>query len=200
MKKHSAIKSITAAALATCMIISGSVIASAESYSFTTKDGVTEGNYAVETEDKGSASFNIDGNHVETTNLVFDADPELYVMAEIAEDDVDLIFTDVTVHDGDNLIQRVIDGHYPETFTQDTIVDQFNTIYQQTLGGTDTPITGPEFITYDEGVMYVKLSLSDAELFMFAKDNSDQYILIAATTPEYGSDALLNAAFNALES
>ena len=199
MKTKSAMKSITAAALATCMLLTGTVIASAESYAYTTKNGVTEGNYAVETDDMGSAYFNVEGNHVETTNFAFDADPDLYVMAEIADDDVDLIFTDVEVHDGEDLIQRVIDGLYPEVFTQDTIVDQFNTIYQLTLGATDIPISDAEQITYNEGVMYVKISLTDAELFMFAKEDTDQYILIAATTPEYGSDALLNTAFNALE-
>ena len=199
MKNKSVMKSITAAALVTCMILSGSVIASAESYGYTTKNGVTEGNYAVETDDRGSAYFDVEGNHVEMTNFEFDADPELFVVAEIPEDESELIFTDVEVHDGENLIQRVIDGHYPEVFTQDTIVDQFNTIYQLTFGATDTPIADESYITYDEGVMYAKLSLTDAELFMFAKEDTDQYILFAATTTEYGSDALLNQAFNALE-
>ena len=169
----------------------------AESYSYSTVNGVTEGNNKVSTDDKGSASFDVKGNHVDMTNFSFDADESLLVEAEILEED--LVYTRVYVHDEGyaNIMQSIADGHYPEIFTQDNAAEEFNTLYQTVFGAGDAPVTA-EGLLIDRGVIYTKLTLQDGLMFLFAKENSDEYALVAITTDEYGSLDIVNAAFDAL--
>ena len=163
---------------------------------YKTVNGVTEGSYEVSTTDKGSASFNVEGNHVEMTNFAFDADPSLKVQAEIMEDD--LVFTQVVVHDDENVMQNIADGMYPETLTLENAAAEFNTLYQTFLGGSDEPVID-DIVYLDTGVIVAQLDLTDGKLFMLAKNETAQYILVAVTTDEYGTQEILDAAFDALK-
>ena len=194
-------KTLTAMALAGTMVLTMAGCAKnvkAETSGYTTENGVTEGSWEVTTDDKGSASFNVEGNHVEMTNFAFDADDSLMVMAEINEEnDEDLVFTHVVVHDGENSAQNIADGHYPEAITQENVATAFNALFRVVLGGTGDPIAAEDVIL-DRGVLFLKGNLSDGQFFLFAKEGTDQYILVAVTTDEYGSQDIVNGAFDAL--
>ena len=164
---------------------------------FKTVDGVTEGTCTVSTDDKGSAKFSVQGNHVEMTNFAFDADPSLKVMAEIDEDE-DLIYAAVLVHDGENIIQNIADGEYPETFTAKNAADQLNVIYQEVLDADDAPLTADD-VTVDTGVLVASMELNDGQMFLLAGEGSNQYISIALTGNEYGAQEIVDAAFDALK-
>ena len=193
MKKLAAM-GVAASMVLTVVGSAGSVFA--ESYGYETVNGVTEGNYEYSTEDMGSASFNVEGNHVDMTNFSFDADESLLVEAQINEED--LVYTQVYVQDEDfNVMQNLADGHYPEVITQDNAADVLNTVYQTVFGASDAPIT-TEALDFDNGVMYIRLTLTDGEMFLFAKEGTDQYAVVAVTTDQYGSQDIVYAAFNAL--
>ena len=190
-------KKMAAVIIAACMAFTmAGCVKSVSASAYKTVNGVTEGNYEVSTDDKGSASFDVDGNHVEMTNFSFDADPELKVQAEIHEED--LVFAQVLVHDDESIMQNISDGLYSEVFTQENAAALFNDIYQKTLGGTDEPVTD-ENVTIDRGVLVTGLNLTDGQMFLMAKEGTNQFISIAATTAEYGSQDIIDAAFDTLK-
>ena len=190
-------KKILAVILPACMVFTmAGCTKSVSAAVYKTVNGVTEGNYEVTTDDKGSAAFDVHDNHVEMTNFAFDADPSLKVQAEIEEED--LVYTEVTIHDGENVMQIVADGLYPEVFEQESAPEQFNTIYQTVFGASDEPVTD-EIISVDRGVLIAGLSLSDGEMFLLAKEGTGQFISVAVTTGDYGSQDILDAAFDALK-
>ena len=194
MRKDRAMKKMAAVALAASMVFTMAESVSASAYK--TVNGVTEGDYEVSTDDIGSASFNVEGNHVEMTNFAFDADEALLVEAEINEED--LVYTHVYVHDEEyNIMQNIADGHYPEVFTEDNAAEALNTIYKTVFGATDEPVTN-EILSIDTGVIIAQLYLTDGQMFMFAKEGTDQYEVVAVTTEEYGSQDIINAAFDSL--
>lgn len=194
MRKDRAMKKMAAVALAASMVFTMAESVSASAYK--TVNGVTEGDYEVSTDDIGSASFNVEGNHVEMTNFAFDADEALLVEAEINEED--LVYTHVYVHDEEyNIMQNIADGHYPEVFTEDNAAVALNTIYKTVFGATDEPVTN-EILSIDTGVIIAQLYLTDGQMFMFAKEGTDQYEVVAVTTEEYGSQDIINAAFDSL--
>ena len=194
MRKDRAMKKMAAVALAASMVFTMAESVSASAYK--TVNGVTEGDYQVSTDDIGSASFNVEGNHVEMTNFAFDADEALLVEAEINEED--LVYTHVYVHDEEyNIMQNIADGHYPEVFTEDNAAEALNTIYKTVFGATDEPVTN-EILSIDTGVIIAQLYLTDGQMFMFAKEGTDQYEVVAVTTEEYGSQDIINAAFDSL--
>lgn len=133
---------------------------------------------------------------MEMTNFAFDADEALLVEAEINEED--LVYTHVYVHDEEyNIMQNIADGHYPEVFTEDNAAEALNTIYKTVFGATDEPVTN-EILSIDTGVIIAQLYLTDGQMFMFAKEGTDQYEVVAVTTEEYGSQDIINAAFDSL--
>lgn len=201
MKTIKMMKAVCAAAMAGCMAFamigcSASSTSESKANAYSTVDGVTTGSNEVKTDDKGSASFKIDGNHVEMTNFAFDADSSLKVQAEIEEED--MVYTQVSVHDGEKVIQNIADGKYHETFTKDNVAKEFNTIYQTVLGADDAPV-GDENVTEDEGVYVVQMGLSDGDAVLLAKADSDEFVLIAFTTTEYGTQEIIDAAFDSLK-
>ena len=180
-----------------CMILTLSVFQStvASSWGYTTVNGVTTGSYEVSSE-KGSARFNIQGNQVEMTNFSFEADPSLHVMASIEEEEV--VNARITIHDGDSAQQIVADGLYPESFTKENASEFFNRIYQVVLGADDEPISEGD-VQADTGVLFVKVDLSDGAILILAREDSDQFIAIAFTTMEYGTQDIVDVAFDALK-
>ena len=184
---------LAAGLLATLTACTASSSSSTESYK--TVNGVTEGKASSSTSDKGSAGFEVSGNHVQMTNFAFDADESLFVQAEIVEED--LVFTRVLVHDGEDTIQHIADGHYPETFTPENAADSMNAIYQIVLGADDAPVTD-DYITEDSGVLYTIMDLSDGQVALLLKEGSDEYVLAAVTTMDFGSQDIIDAAFAAL--
>ena len=197
--KNYVVKTLAAMALAGTMVLTMAGCATnvkAETSGYNTTNGVTEGNWEVTTDDMGSASFNVEGNHVEMTNFAFDADESLQVEAEVMEDT--LVYTQVYVHDENfDVKQNVADGHYPEIITQDNVVSVFNNLYQTIFGASDEP-AAVDNIGLDRGVMILKINLTDGLMFMFAKEGTDQYIMVAVATEEFGSQDVVNAAFDAL--
>ena len=68
-------KKMMALLLPACMVFTmAGCTRSVSAAAYKTVNGVTEGNYEVSTDDKGSASFDVHDNHVEMTNFSFDAD------------------------------------------------------------------------------------------------------------------------------
>lgn len=202
MKMNCVMKKLAAAGLTASMVFTaaGSAVSVfADTYGYETVNGVTKGNYEVSTDDKGSASFNVEGNHVDMTNFSFDADEALLVEAEISdEDEEDLVYTHVYVHDEEyNVMQNLADGHYTEVFTQENAADAFNTLYKTVFKAGDTPIPD-DGVELDDGLLHVKLSLSDGVMFILAKEGTDQYAIVALTTDEYGSQEILDTAIYAL--
>ena len=190
-------KKMMAVLLPACIVFTmAGCTRSVSAAAYKTVNGVTEGNYEVSTDDKGSASFDVHDNHVEMTNFSFDADPSLKVEAEIEEED--LVYTQVLVHDGESIMQNVADGLYPEVFEQEGAADQFNTIYQIVLGGSDEPFT-EDIISLESGVLVGALNLTDGQMFLLAKEGTNQFISVAATTAEYGSQDIIDAAFDSLK-
>ncbi len=197
MKKAAAGAKLAAVWMAVClMTVLAGCTKSVETEAYKTVNGQTEGKASKSSDDNGSASFEVSGNHVQMTNFAFDADPSLKVMASVEEDG--LIFTRVVVHDGEDTIQHVADGHYKETFSEETAAAQLNDIYQEVLGADDEPMTN-EMLTLDTGVFAGVAELTDGQLVMLAKDGSDQYAVIAVTTMDYGSQDIVDAAFDALK-
>ena len=196
MKRNRVLKKTAVMALTASLVFAAAgCIRSVNAETYKTVKGVTEGNYEVSTEHRGSAGFHVEGNHVDMTNFSFDADPGLKVEAYINE--TDLVYTQVLIRDDENIIQNIADGHYPEIFTRENAADEFNTIYQQVFGAGDMPVTEKN-VLLDRGVMYVKVTLTDGLMFLFAKEETDQYAMVAVTTDEYGSLDIINAAFDAL--
>lgn len=199
MKRHSLAARLAIAAMAICLVATmagctSSVETSTEAYK--TVNGVTEGKASKTTDDNGSASFEVKENHVQLTNFAFDADPSLKVMAELSEEG--MVFARAVVHDGENTIQNVADGHYKETFSQETAASQLNDIYQAVFAADDEPVTD-DVITMDTGVFVGVMDLSDGQLVMLAKDGADAFVTIAVTTMDYGSQDIVDAAFDALK-
>ena len=197
MKRNDVVKGMTVLTLAAALAFTmAGCVKSVSASAFKTVNGVTEGNYEVSTDDKGSASFNIEGNHVEMTNFTFDADAALKVEADILEDE--LVYTQVLVHDDEQIMQNIADGHYREALTQENAAKEFNTLYQTVFDASDEPVID-DIIDLNQGVLVAQLQLTDAQLFMLAKDGTDQFIMVAATTEEYGSQEIIDAAFDALK-
>ena len=196
MRRKSVLKKVAAISLLTGLVLATTGCATKVSASaYKTVNGVTEGNYEVSTNDMGSASFDVKGNHVEMTNFTFDADESLMVEAEINEEDI--VFTHVYVHDDVDVMQNIADGHYHAAFTQENAATEFNALYQAVFGASDEPVID-ENISFDQGVLYTGLELTDGQLFILAKNESDEFILVAATTAEYGSQEIIDTAFDAL--
>lgn len=196
MRRNQVVKKVAAMGLLAGLVLATTGCATKVSASaYKTVNGVTEGDYEVSTDDIGSASFNIEGNHVEMTNFTFDADESLMVEAEINEEDV--VFTHVYVHDDVDVIQNIADGHYHEVFTQENAATEFNVLYQAIFGATDEPVID-ENVHFEQGVLYTGLELTDGQLFILAKNESDEFILVAVTTEEYGSQEIVDLAYDAL--
>ena len=168
-----------------------------ETSSFKTVDGQTEGHAEKSTDDQGSASFTVDKNHVELTNLSFDVDPSLKVMAELSEEG--LIYASASVNDGDNVYETIADGKYKETITQENAADCFNDIYQAVFGVEDEEPFSADGLSVDEGVIVTpEIALTDGSLIMMAKEGSDQYVSLAYTSTDYGIQDIVDTAFEAL--
>ena len=118
------------------------------------------------------------------------------MQAEIEEED--MVYTQVSVHDGEKVIQNIADGKYHETFTKDNVAKEFNTIYQTVLDADDAPVSD-ENVTEDEGVYVVQIGLSDGDAVLLAKADSEEFVLIAFTTTEYGTQGIIDAAFDSLK-
>lgn len=196
------IKRIAALALAAGVITglcgcSSSFESKTETTGFTTVDGKTEGNASKSSDDNGSASFDISGNHVKMTNFEFDADSALKVEGDIEEDD--LVYAQVITRDEDDeTIQNIADGHYREDFSEDTVAQQLSDIYRTVFDADDDDF-GSETVTREDGVLYIDVELTDGELLMMAKDGSDEYVSIAFSTMDYGTQDIVDAAFEALD-
>ncbi len=197
MKRNQVMATMAGMALAAVMVFTmAGCTKTVSAAAYKTVNGVTEGNYEVSTDDKGSASFNIEGNHVELTNFTFDADPALKVEAEINEEDI--VFTHVYVHDDESVMQNVADGLYREPFTKENAAKEFNTLYKAVFGATDEPVVD-ENVNLADGLLVTGMNLTDGQLFILAKEGTNQFIMIAATTMEYGSQDLIDTAVAALE-
>ena len=80
MRRNQVVKKVAAMSLLAGLVLATTGCATKVSASaYKTVNGVTEGDYEVSTDDMGSASLNIEGNHVEMTNFTFDADESLMV-------------------------------------------------------------------------------------------------------------------------
>ena len=190
------VAAMIAASLAGCNVTTSTSGSSSESYAVSTVNGMTQGYQEKETSDKGSASFKVDGYHVDMTNFSFDADESGKVEAEISEDGLVCAKVYVNSEDGEPW-QQVVDGHYPETFTQEAIADQMNNIYQNAFNATDAPIT-EDVVGVNGDVMSVSINLNNGYAIIMTKEGSDEYILFSTTTDEHNTDEILQNAMIAM--
>lgn len=168
-----------------------------ESSLYKTVNGQTEGHAKKSSSGQGSASFNVEKNHVELTNFSFDVDSSLKVMAELSEEG--LVYASASVHDGDNVYETIADGKYKETITQENAADCFNDIYHAVFGVENEDPFSADGLSVDEGVIVTpEIALTDGSLIMMAKEGSDQYVSLAYTSTDYGIQDIVDAAFEAL--
>ena len=74
------------------------------------------------------------------------------------------------------------------------LATEFNVLYQAIFGATDEPVID-ENVHFEQGVLYTGLELTDGQLFILAKNESDEFILVAVTTEEYGSQEIVDLAY-----
>ncbi len=151
---------------------------SSELESYKTIDGKTVGYASKTTSDKGSASFNIQDNKIELTNIKFDAVGD--TQCDIVENP--LVFTNCRTLDKNGNPIKVIDGEYIENFTLDDSQKQFNSLYQKVFKAKDEPfidnISNMQDAFNDKGLLGYTLKLNDGVALIMTKLNTNKYVII----------------------
>lgn len=129
--------------------------------------------------DNGSASFNVNNGTVTMSNFSFNTSYTPQV--ELVNDGI--THTKCTLHDGQNVIMFVFDGHYTEPFSIENSARQFNDLYQKVFKATDSPFTTRvdqmANSAYKQGVIGIGITLNDCDAAIYAKEGTDQWGIIA---------------------
>ncbi len=146
-----------------------------------TADGKTEGSSNINSKDKGEASYDVDGDKVNLTNISFTTSYK--IDADIVEDG--LVHTNVILHDDEKLYFGIMDGKYTEDFAIEKSKDQYNDLYQKLYGATDSPFTAnldqmEEFYAGDD-MMAACVSFSSSNANIYVNTGSNEYVVIEYT-------------------
>ena len=202
-------KKITALVIAFACILSGCSASfqgpSSSASKVRTENGETQGYDKKTSKGKGSASFNINGKHVEMTNFSYEAAPDSKVQAAVVESDIiyatSLVYSGEDGEEGD-VWQAIVDGHYPEKFTPEKIVDQMNDLYRITANVKASPVQESD-LHRDGNVIYALLPAEedtddDCAMLFITENESDKYAIIEWTDLGHNTEDIVRAAYEAL--
>ena len=126
--------------------------------------------------DNGSASFDVNNGTVAMGNFRATATQTAPVAIVTAA----LTHSKSTLHNGQNVVMLVYDGHYTEPFSLENSAAQFNDLYQKVFKATDSPFTARidqmAGSAYEQGTIGIGVHLSDCDLAMYVKEGMIAFV------------------------